>query len=194
MGGNYEQEPLGGVQRWRFGHHHHHHGPGNTGPRRSQLPGPQATYPATGHLPAQFLSHGHLLGQPPQYHSRFAFGQPQGNLDQHGLALHDLFDSFGHGLGGEEPSGWAALVLVRPGSLIKLSQLLALAALCLADCLRQPGLEREYGDQGLLNLGRQLGDCLVSLCLANFVLGLHGFGHADVVYAGPAGQGVAGKK
>ncbi|MFV4916383.1 hypothetical protein VSS59_06730 [Lactobacillus delbrueckii subsp. allosunkii] len=31
------------------------------------------------------------------------------------------------------------------------------------------------------------------LCLANFVLGLHGFGHADVVYAGPAGQGVAGK-
>jgi hypothetical protein len=45
----------------------------------------------------------------------------------------------------------------------------------------------------MLNPGRQLGDCLVSLCLANFVLGLHGFGHADVVYAGPAGQGVAGK-
>lgn len=45
-----------------------------------------------------------------------------------------------------------------------------------------------------LNPGRQLGDCPVSLCLANFVLGLHGLGHADVVYAGPAGQGMAGKK
>ncbi|WP_416783434.1 hypothetical protein [Lactobacillus delbrueckii] len=45
----------------------------------------------------------------------------------------------------------------------------------------------------MLNPGRQLGDCLVSLCRANFVLGLHGSGHADVVYPGPAGQGVAGK-